>query len=341
MREANRNSNVGKFVRRVEMVQRRSIMYYQQLKSHPFLKIVVALPTMVASCRGKLIYYSRRSKSNILLILFRLILPDQYLSYIGSSHLLYFDTILCLGNDHEMHAPHCVVLSLRFLHLVSDPNVKSFVLTIVFLNCILFMFKFFLLKFENMAGILDRGIQLDGLGMKSFMTYESNVLFALRFMIDCSIVGGNWIEIPAGKYKKATKSLSYCQLEFDCLYPFSHGKIRILCLRDILECQTFRFFFYPLNNVLGIPTWLVMLQKGNIQRWLRFGFWVLTLNVLVAKDISPNLPKILWSRSIMLSFHIWLSLIIDRYYCFWTEKSHFLTDCESGNFTRRRPAINP
>ncbi|XP_027905407.1 DNA polymerase delta catalytic subunit [Vigna unguiculata] len=118
MREANRNSNVGKFVRRIEMVQRRSIMYYQQSDSQPFLKIVVALPTMVASCRG----------------------------------------------------------------------------------------------------ILDRGIQLDGLGMKSFLTYESNVLFALRFMIDCSIVGGNWIEIPAGKYKKIVKNMSYCQLEFDCLY---------------------------------------------------------------------------------------------------------------------------
>ncbi|KAJ1391480.1 Ribonuclease H-like superfamily [Sesbania bispinosa] len=54
MREANRNNNVGKFVRRIEMVQRRSIMYYQQSNSHPFLKVVVALPTMVASCRGKL-----------------------------------------------------------------------------------------------------------------------------------------------------------------------------------------------------------------------------------------------------------------------------------------------
>ncbi|MED6216571.1 DNA polymerase delta catalytic subunit [Stylosanthes scabra] len=52
MREANRNSNMGKFVRRIELVQRRSIMYYQQSDSHPFLKIVVALPTMVASCRG-------------------------------------------------------------------------------------------------------------------------------------------------------------------------------------------------------------------------------------------------------------------------------------------------
>ena len=72
-----------------------------------------------------------------------------------------------------------------------------------------------------MTGILDRGIQIDGLGMKSFITYESNVLFALRFMIDCNIVGGNWIEVPVGKYKKSAKNLSYCQLEFDCLYPHS------------------------------------------------------------------------------------------------------------------------
>lgn len=118
MREANRNSNAPKFVRRIEVVQKRSIMYYQQQASQSFLKIVVALPTLVTSCRG----------------------------------------------------------------------------------------------------ILDRGIQIDGLGMKSFLTYESNVLFALRFMIDCNIVGGNWIEVPAGKYKKAARSLSYCQLEFDCLY---------------------------------------------------------------------------------------------------------------------------
>lgn len=72
---------------------------------------------------------------------------------------------------------------------------------------------------DNFAGILERGIQIDGLGMKSFMTYESNVLFALRFMIDCNIVGGNWIEVSAGRYKKTSKNLSYCQLEFDCLYP--------------------------------------------------------------------------------------------------------------------------
>ncbi|XP_023518307.1 DNA polymerase delta catalytic subunit [Cucurbita pepo subsp. pepo] len=118
MKEMNRNSKAPSFVRRIELVQKRSIMYYQQQTSQSFLKIVVALPTMVASCRG----------------------------------------------------------------------------------------------------ILDRGIQIDGFGMKSFMTYESNVLFALRFMIDCNVVGGNWIEVPVGKYKKTVRNLSYCQLEFDCLY---------------------------------------------------------------------------------------------------------------------------
>ncbi|KAF9610167.1 hypothetical protein IFM89_020604, partial [Coptis chinensis] len=69
--------------------------------------------------------------------------------------------------------------------------------------------------------ILERGIQIDGLGIKSFVTYESNVLFALRFMIDCDIVGGNLIEVPVGKYKKAVRTMSYCQLEFDCMYPYA------------------------------------------------------------------------------------------------------------------------
>ncbi|KAF5960748.1 hypothetical protein HYC85_001957 [Camellia sinensis] len=102
MREANRNNRVPKIVRRIEMVQRRSIMYYQQQDSQPFLRIVVALPTMITSCRG----------------------------------------------------------------------------------------------------ILDRGIQIDGLGMKSFMTYESNVLFALRFMIDCNIVGDLISHAPEGEFSK-------------------------------------------------------------------------------------------------------------------------------------------
>ncbi|GFY91305.1 DNA polymerase delta subunit 1 [Actinidia rufa] len=188
MREVNRNSKVPKLVRRVEMVHRRSIMYYQKLGSQPFLKLVVALPTMVTSCRG----------------------------------------------------------------------------------------------------ILDRGIQIDGLGMKSFITYESNVLFALRFMIDCNVVGGNWIEVPVGKYKKSAKNLSYCQLEFDCLYSdlISHAPegefskiapFRILSF-DI-ECAGRKGLFpEPTHDPVIQVANLVTLQ-GQDQPFVR--------NVMTLKSCSP------------------------------------------------------
>ncbi|XP_031129321.1 DNA polymerase delta catalytic subunit [Ipomoea triloba] len=188
MREANRNNRVPKFVRRIEIVQKRSIMYYQQQGSQPFLKIVVALPTMVTTCRG----------------------------------------------------------------------------------------------------ILDRGIQIDGLGMKSFMTYESNVLFALRFMIDCGVVGGNWIEVPAGKYKKSSKNISYSQLEFDCLYSdlISHkpegefskmAPFRILSF-DI-ECAGRKGHFpEPTHDPVIQVANLVTLQ-GQDQPFVR--------NVMTLKSCSP------------------------------------------------------
>lgn len=46
-------------------------------------------------------------------------------------------------------------------------------------------------------------------------TYESNVPYALRYMIDMSIVGGNWVELPAGSYSlvHGGAQQSHCQLE--------------------------------------------------------------------------------------------------------------------------------
>ncbi|XP_044469856.1 DNA polymerase delta catalytic subunit-like isoform X2 [Mangifera indica] len=188
MRDANKNNKAPQFVRRIEMVQKRSIMYYQQQQSQPFLKIVVALPTMVASCRG----------------------------------------------------------------------------------------------------ILDRGIQIDGFGMKSFMTYESNVLFALRFMVDCNIVGGNWIEVPAGKYKKSAKIFSYCQLEFDCLYSelISHrpegeylkmAPFRILSF-DI-ECAGRKGHFPEPSHDPVIQVANLVTLQGENQPFIR--------NVMTLKSCSP------------------------------------------------------
>jgi hypothetical protein len=38
------------------------------------------------------------------------------------------------------------------------------------------------------------------------VTYESNVLFAMRFMVDKAVVGGNWVELPAGESAAAARA---------------------------------------------------------------------------------------------------------------------------------------
>lgn len=69
--------------------------------------------------------------------------------------------------------------------------------------------------------MLDDGIEVDGQHHR-FSHYESNVLYALRFMIDSEVVGGNWVELPKGRYSLAdegaggsgtVRKLSYCQIE--------------------------------------------------------------------------------------------------------------------------------
>ena len=48
-------------------------------------------------------------------------------------------------------------------------------------------------------------------------TYESNMPYALRFMIDNDIVGMQWIQIQGGKYvlRRESQKTSLCQFEFD------------------------------------------------------------------------------------------------------------------------------
>ncbi|KAG5647896.1 hypothetical protein DXG03_007820 [Asterophora parasitica] len=54
-----------------------------------------------------------------------------------------------------------------------------------------------------------------GLFNDAVATFESNIAYTLRFMIDTKVVGMNWIEVPAGKYglvSEGQKS-SHCQIE--------------------------------------------------------------------------------------------------------------------------------
>lgn len=79
-----------------------------------------------------------------------------------------------------------------------------------------------------LAGVCERGVAVPGAGVVHFQTYESAVLYPLRFMIDQDVVGGNWVEAPPTKYKLAQTASTYCQIEIDirCV----RGKLIFICL---------------------------------------------------------------------------------------------------------------
>ncbi|KZP26619.1 delta DNA polymerase [Athelia psychrophila] len=56
----------------------------------------------------------------------------------------------------------------------------------------------------------------DLFSIESVPTFESNIAYTLRFMIDTKVVGMNWIEVPAGKYHVMSDNgkRSGCQIEF-------------------------------------------------------------------------------------------------------------------------------
>jgi DNA polymerase delta subunit 1 len=70
-------------------------------------------------------------------------------------------------------------------------------------------------------GILQKGFKpCQGMPEQQFMTYESNVPFVLRFMVDTDIVGSNWLELPVGAYSRRSpgEMTSHCQLELDVAF---------------------------------------------------------------------------------------------------------------------------
>ena len=67
-------------------------------------------------------------------------------------------------------------------------------------------------------GAIEGGFRVGDFGSIGGTTYESNVIYALRFMIDLNVVGGNWIELPAGTYVVPQSGQTYCQIEAHVRY---------------------------------------------------------------------------------------------------------------------------
>ena len=59
------------------------------------------------------------------------------------------------------------------------------------------------------------------------MTFESNIAYTLRFMIDTKVVGMNWIEVPAGNYTLVHAKKSKCQIEISVRYVILRNGPRV------------------------------------------------------------------------------------------------------------------
>lgn len=64
---------------------------------------------------------------------------------------------------------------------------------------------------------IEGGVTIAGLNRpcQADTTFESNLNYILRFMIDCKVSGSNWIELPAGSYTYINNGASLAQIEVE------------------------------------------------------------------------------------------------------------------------------
>ncbi|KAG0235930.1 DNA-directed DNA polymerase delta [Actinomortierella wolfii] len=66
--------------------------------------------------------------------------------------------------------------------------------------------------------VVERGFSFGSFKDFSSQTFESNIAFLLRFMIDCKVTGANWIELPAGQYSLRHDYNSNAQINVEISY---------------------------------------------------------------------------------------------------------------------------
>ncbi|KAH9933323.1 DNA polymerase family B-domain-containing protein [Fomitopsis serialis] len=127
-------------------------------------------------------------------------------------------------------------------------------------------------------------------------TFESNIQFTLRFMIDAKLVGMNWIEVPAGSYKlmPENKKKSHCQIELTVRWDrfISHtpegqwskiAPLRILSF-DI-ECAGRKGIFPEANIDPVIQIASMVTRQGESKPFIRNVFTLNTCAHIVGSQV--------------------------------------------------------
>ncbi|KAM0793205.1 DNA-directed DNA polymerase delta [Microbotryomycetes sp. NB124-2] len=153
-------------------------------------------------------------------------------------------------------------------------------------------------NYPKVRGAFERGdvtfrTLFDG---SATMTFESNIAYTLRFMIDHSIVGMNWIEVPKGSYqvKSEKEKLSTCQLEIEVAHHhlISHAAegewSKIAPLRILsfdIECAGRKGIFPEpeIDPVIQIAN--MVTRQGETKPFIRNVFTLNTCSHIVGTDV--------------------------------------------------------
>lgn len=146
--------------------------------------------------------------------------------------------------------------------------------------------------------VLTDGIYLEklGSGKFSFQTYESNLPFVLRFMIDQSIYGAGWVEVPVGSCQVRSKEEkdTHCQIEIDVPYDkiishVSEGEwLKIAPLRVLsfdIECASRKNTFPEPNHDPVIQIANVLTLQGHDEPLFKNVFTLDTCAPIVGAEV--------------------------------------------------------
>ncbi|KAF8884972.1 DNA polymerase family B-domain-containing protein [Infundibulicybe gibba] len=147
----------------------------------------------------------------------------------------------------------------------------------------------------RVRGMFEGGeCEFHGMFQGGVSTFESNIAYTLRFMIDTKVVGMNWIEVPAGKYEIVTEKLSHCQLEINVRYDsfISHapeGKwSKIAPLRILsfdIECAGRKGIFPEAKEDPVIQIANMVTRQGEQKPFVRNIFTLNTCSNIVGSQV--------------------------------------------------------
>lgn len=160
--------------------------------------------------------------------------------------------------------------------------------------------------------LLEQGFTCPGYLQHGFLSYESNIDFEVRFMVDSDVVGCNWIEVPAKKYQLRHRNntsnadirhpahTSRCQIELDVSWEdfVSHvpegewskvAPLRILSY-DI-ECAGRKGIFPEPDKDPVIQIANMVIRQGDHEPFIRNVFTLNTCAPVIGSQVICHMKE--------------------------------------------------